>query len=106
MQRKKEKIYAVYGEGSVADKKGQKQFVKFCAGDFSLDVAPQSCRPVEVDCRDQIKTIVENNQHSTMWEIADILKISKLIKFWVKMKNVSFILQKKCNRLFGQPSIC
>ena len=32
----------------------QKGFVKFCAGDFLLDDAPQSGRPVEVDS-DQVE---------------------------------------------------
>ena len=50
--------------------------MKFHAGDFSLDVAPQSCRPVEVDS-DQIETFIENSQHYTTQEIADILKVSK-----------------------------
>ena len=54
----------------------QKWFAKFHAGDFSLDDAPRLGRPVEVD-REQIKTLIENNQHYTTREIADILKISK-----------------------------
>ena len=58
---------------------GQKQFSKFCAGDFLLDDAPKSGRPVEVD-NDQIETLIENNGHYTMQEIANILKISKSIK--------------------------
>ena len=33
------KICAVYGEGAVTDSTCQKWFVKFCAGDFSLDDA-------------------------------------------------------------------
>ena len=41
----------------------------------------------------------------TTQEIAGILKISKSIKLLVKMQNVSFILRKKLNRLFGQPNI-
>ena len=57
----------------------QKWFAELCAGDFSPDDAPQSGRPVEVDS-DQIETLIENNQHSTMQETADILKISKAIK--------------------------
>ena len=73
------------------------------AGDFSLDVAPQSRRPAEVDS-DQMETLTENNQHYTTWEIANILKISKSKKLLVKMKNMSFILWKKLNRLFGQPN--
>ena len=50
--------------------------MKFCAGDFSLDDAPWSGRPVEVD-RDQTKKLIENNKHCTVLEIANILKISK-----------------------------
>ena len=70
------KICAVYGEGAMTDQTYEKWFAKFCAGHFSLDNAPQSGRPAEVD-RDQIETLIENNQHYTMWEIVDILKISK-----------------------------
>ena len=44
----------------------QQWFVKFCAGDFSLDDAPWSGRPVEVDS-DQIDTLIENHQHYNMW---------------------------------------
>ena len=58
-------------------------------------------RPVEVDS-DQIETLTENNQHYTMWEIADIRKISKSIKLLVKVNN---ILQKHPYRLSGQPHI-
>ena len=56
----------------------QNWFVKFRAGDFSLDDAPQSSRGVEVDS-DQLETVIENNQHYTTWEIADILEIAKSI---------------------------
>ena len=38
---------------------------------------PWSGRPIEVD-RDQIETLIENNQHYTIEEIVDILKILKL----------------------------
>ena len=51
---------------------------RFHAGDFLLEDAPRSGRPVKVDS-DQIETLIENNQHYTMWEIANILKISKSI---------------------------
>ena len=70
------KICAVYGESAVTDRTCQKWFAKFHAGDFSLDDAPRSGRPVEVDS-DQIITILENNQCYTTQEIADIIKISK-----------------------------
>ena len=73
-----------------------------CAGDFPLDDAPWSGRPVAADS-DQIKTLRTTNI-IPMQEIADILKISKSIKLLVKMKNLPFILQKKPYRLFGQPN--
>ena len=44
---------AVYGEGAVSDQTCQKWFAKFRAGDSSLNNAPWSGRPVEVDS-DQI----------------------------------------------------
>ena len=56
-----------------------KWFVKFQAGEFSLDDAPQAGRPAEVDS-DQMETLIENNQHYAKWKIADILKISKSIQ--------------------------
>ena len=68
-----------------------KWFVKFCAGDFSLDDAPQSGRPVEVG-GDQIKTLTENNQ--CYREIADRFKISKSIVIGENEKRV-FDLMKK-----------
>ena len=73
--------------------------MKFCVGDFSLDYALQSGRPVEVDS-DQIETLIESNQHSATQEIADILKISKSIKLLMEIKNVSPILWKKTERTF------
>ena len=63
----------MYGEGAVT-RMSLKWFAKFHAGDFLLDDAPWLGRPVEVDS-DQIKTFTENNEHYTLWEIADILKI-------------------------------
>ena len=78
--------------------------MKFSAGDFPLDDAPTSGRAVEVD-RNKIESLIENNQCFTMQGIADILKISQSTKFLVKMKNVSFILQIKTHKLFGQPNI-
>ena len=62
------KICTVYGEGAVTDRTCQKWFAKFHAGDFSLDDAPLSGRPVEVDSN-QIETLIENSQHHTMLEM-------------------------------------
>ena len=57
-------ICAAYGKGAVTDRMCQKWFVKFHAGDFSLDNVPLSGRPAEVDS-DQIKTLTESN-HMTL----------------------------------------
>ena len=75
----------------MTDRICQKWFVRFRARDFSLDNAAQLDKLVKVDGH-QIDTLIENTQHYTTWEIADILKIYKSIKLLVKMKNVSFIL--------------
>ena len=71
----------------------QKWFAKFCARDFSLDNVPQSDRPVEVD-RDQIETLIENNQSYTIREIADTLKISKSIVIGENKKCVFYFTEK------------
>ena len=71
------KICAVYREGAVTYRTCQRWLSKFSAGDFLLDDAPQSCRPVEVDNNHIDKTLTENNQCYTMQEIADTLKMSK-----------------------------
>ena len=64
-----------------------------------LDDAPQLGRPVEV-VRDQIDTLLENNQHSTLCEIDDILKISKSIKLLVKIKKCDFHFTLKTQLTF------
>ena len=46
MQKKKK---FMCGKGTVTDWMCSQWFVKFHAGDFTLDDAPQSGRPVEVD---------------------------------------------------------
>ena len=93
----------MYGEDVVTDRTCQKWFVKFCAEDFLLDNSPWSGRPVEVDS-DQMETLIENNQHYTTQERADILKISKSIKLLVKMKKCVFYFMEKPYGLFGQPN--
>ena len=88
-EMQKKKICAVYREGAVTDGTCQEWFVRVCAGDFSLDNAPWPGGPVEDD-NHQIETLIENNQHYTTQELADIHKISKSIKLLVKMKHVFY----------------
>ena len=94
---------AVYKEGAVTDQMCQKWFAKFRDGDFLLEDSPWLGRWVEVDS-DQIKTLIEINQCYTTWERTDILKVSKSIKLLVKMKTVSFILQKKKTKQIFWPT--
>ena len=93
---------AVCGEGAVELIKRVNTGLWNFLLDFLLDDAVQSSRPIEVDSN-QIETLIENNQCYSMRKIADILKISKLIKLLVKMKNVSFILGKKTKQTFCPP---
>ena len=97
-QLKQIKICAVYGEGAVTD-----WMCESGLWSFTLDDAPRLGRPIGGDS-DQIKPVIENNKCFTKWEIADILKITKSIKLLVKIKNLSFILQKILKELFGQPN--
>ena len=55
------KFCAVHRKCGVTDWMCLKWFVNFCAGNFSLDDAPQSGRPAEVDS-DEIEVIIDNNQ--------------------------------------------
>ena len=75
--------------------------MKFRAGDFLLDDAPWSGRPVEVDS-DQIKTLIASNQHSTTWEIANIFKIPKSITL-VKIKCVFYFMEKNHMDFLANP---
>ena len=87
----------------MTDQRCQKWFVKLRAGDFSLDDASWSDRSVEVD-GDQIETVIENHQHYTTGELANILKISKSIVIG-KTETCVFCFTEKPYGLFGQPSI-
>ena len=83
----------MYGECAVTDQTCQKWFVKLHAGDFLLDDAPWSGRPVEVDS-DQNEALIENNQHYAMQDIANILKTSKSIVIGENEKCILFYRKK------------
>ena len=77
----------------MTDQTCQKWFVKLHAGDFLLDDAPWSGRPVEVDS-DQNEALIENNQHYAMQDIANILKTSKSIVIGENEKCISYFTEK------------
>ena len=60
------------------------------AEDLSLDDAPRSGRPVEVN--DQTKTLTENSQRYTMKEKADILEISGSKIICISLVMLLFVL--------------
>ena len=76
--------------------------VKSGLRDFWLDNAPRSGRPAETDSH-QSETWTENNQRSTVQEIANTLKISKSIKLLMKMKNVSVFPEESSMDLVLSP---
>ncbi|XP_011883505.1 PREDICTED: histone-lysine N-methyltransferase SETMAR-like [Vollenhovia emeryi] len=69
-----EKLRKVYGENALQERQCQRWFAKFRAGDFDVNDAPRSGRPVEVD-DDQIKALIEANPHSTTRDIAESLNL-------------------------------
>ena len=77
---------------------------EFRAGDFPLDDAPRSGRPVEVDSN-QIETLIENNQRSTTQDITDVLKISKSRKLLVKMKKCVLFPGKIPKQILANPLV-
>ena len=74
--------------GKLADETCQKWFAKFRAGDFSLDDAPRSGRPVEIDS-DQIETFIENNQ---LYHVGDSQHTQNI--------------QIECQKSFAAPWLC
>ena len=71
--RNAKKNIIAYGEDAVIE--SVKSGLWFHAGDFSLNNALHSSRPVEVN-NDQFKTLIENSLCYTLLETADILEIS------------------------------
>ena len=94
----------MYEGGAVTDRMHEKWFAKFHAGDLSLDDALWSGRPVEVDS-DQTETLTENNQHYTIQEITNILKISKSIKLLVEIKKMCILWKKNKRQRYYDFSI-
>lgn len=70
------KICDVYGSEAVTERTCQNWYKKFISGNFSLEDAVRSGRPLETS-EDQMKAIIEVDRHATVREIAGQLKISK-----------------------------
>lgn len=72
----KRKIWSIYGENAVSERVCQNWFAKFRSGDTSCEDLERSGRPSIVD-EDQLKTLVENNQHLTTREMAERISVSQ-----------------------------
>ena len=91
------KMRAVYGEGARTHQMCQKWSVKFRAEDFSLDNAPWSGRPIEVDS-DQTEVFTENNVLPRQnIQINKVIGENKIPIFYFTKKQ-----NKTLNGLFGQ----
>ena len=96
-----QKIYAVDGEGAVTDQMCQNWFVRFHAGDFLLDDAPLSGRPIEANSN-QIEIFRTMLYHvGDNWHTQNI-QIDKIIGEY----DISvYYFMEKTKWTFGQPSI-
>ena len=88
------RISAVCGEGAVTDQMCQKWFVKFRAGDFSLDDAPRLGKPVEADSG-QIKTLrtinvtpMQDSQQTQHVQINRVMGENKNYVFYFTEKTI------------------
>ncbi|GFW55586.1 HTH_48 domain-containing protein [Trichonephila clavipes] len=60
----RKKLTDVYGEGVLTVRQCQNWFAKFRSGNFDVEFAPRSGRPVEAD-KDAIKALVDANRQIT-----------------------------------------
>ncbi|XP_011630944.1 histone-lysine N-methyltransferase SETMAR-like [Pogonomyrmex barbatus] len=75
-RRKLTKRYASCMEKMPCESVCRKWFAKFRCGDFDLQDAPRSGRPVTTDV-DQIKALIDSNRHLTTTEIGHNLNIDQ-----------------------------
>ncbi|GFV91988.1 histone-lysine N-methyltransferase SETMAR [Trichonephila clavipes] len=71
----RKKLTGVYGEGVLTVRQSQNWFAKFRTGNFDVEDAPRSRRPVEAD-KDAIKALVDANRRITTHDIVLRLNLS------------------------------
>lgn len=71
----RKKLTDVYGEDVLTIRQCQNWFAKFRSGNFDVEDAPRSGRPVEAD-KDTIKALVDANRRITTREIGERLNLS------------------------------
>jgi transposase len=71
----RKKLSDVYEEDVFTKRQCQNWFGKFRSGNFDVEDAPRSGRPVEAD-EDTIKVLIDENRRITTREIAERLNLS------------------------------
>lgn len=71
----RKKLSDVYGEDVLTERQCQNWFAKFRSGNFDVEDAPRSGRPVKAD-EDTIKALIDANRRITTREIAERLNLS------------------------------
>ncbi|XP_066137443.1 histone-lysine N-methyltransferase SETMAR-like [Euwallacea fornicatus] len=71
------KLCEVYGENCLTERQCQRWFSRFRSGNFNVQDAPHTGRPITID-DDKIKALVEANRRTTTRGIAEKLNISNL----------------------------
>ena len=98
----RKKLSDVYGEDVLTERQCQNWFAKFRSGNFDVEDAPRSGRPVEAD-EDTIKALIDANRRITTREIAERLNLSNstvhdhLKRVWLK---IVFHFHKKKRNYF------
>lgn len=106
------KLCAVYGTDAITERACQIWYKKFKSGNFEVQDALRSGRPMETS-DDQIKSIIEIDRHVTVREIAGQLQISKtaasrhLVRLgYVKKLDIWIPHQLSKNHLMQRFNIC
>jgi len=68
----------VYGENVLTERQCQNWFAKFRSGNFDVEDAPRSGKPVKAN-EDTIKALIDANRRITICEIAERLNLSNSI---------------------------
>ena len=93
----RKKLTDVYGEDVLTVRQCQNWFAKFRSGNFDVEDAPRSGRPVEA--KDTIKALVDANWRITTCEIGERLNLFIIRK-------LSFIFTKKKNEITFRTTQC
>jgi histone-lysine N-methyltransferase SETMAR len=68
-------ICEIYGDGFIPERTAQFWFARFKEGNFSLNDAPRSGRPIEID-DEELEAILQEDRHQTTRELAEQLNCS------------------------------